>query len=159
MGMEIERKFLVDRAIFESIKANCAFKDMRQGYLSSGSNATVRVRVAGDEAFFTIKGRIVGFSRSEFEYPVPVADAEIMLKTLCHGVVTKRRYYVQVEQHLWEVDDFSGDNEGLITAEIELTSEAEEFTIPEFAIKELTGMRRYYNGSLAVMPYKKWPKE
>ncbi len=161
MGIEIERKFLVDRELFEPFKANCRSVHMEQGYIQSGSNGmvTMRIRIADDQAFLTLKGKIQGFSRSEYEYNIPVSDAQEMLKSFCYGVVSKRRYFVNFESHIWEVDEFYGDNSELISAEIELVSEDESFIKPNFILDELTGIRRYYNGSLAFAPYNNWPPE
>lgn len=128
----------------------------RQGYLSVVPERTVRVRIAGDEAFLTVKGRNVKNSRAEFEYPIPLADAEQMLK-LCEGpLVEKTRYAIPHAGKTWQVDEFSRDNHGLVTAEVELTSESEQPEIPDWIGEEVSGDPRYYNSNLARHPFSAW---
>ena len=155
MATEIERKFLVTddswRADVESSSR------IMQGYLSDGRNATVRVRIKGDNAYLTIKGATRGISRSEYEYPIPVADAEAMLGELAVSpAVDKLRYLVRCGEHLWELDVFSGENEGLVMAEVELASEDEPFRMPGWAGEDVSADLRYYNVNLARTPYKHW---
>ncbi|MDD4818365.1 MAG: CYTH domain-containing protein [Victivallaceae bacterium] len=159
MGVEIERKFLVRKPLFERAAAGIEPVAIVQGYLESNGRATVRVRIAGDRAFLTVKGRIIGISRSEFEYQIPREDAEQMLLLASGGVIKKKRYNIPVQDHVWEVDVFEGDNAGLIVAEIELKREDEPFAMPDFAAKEVTGIERYYNGSLMRRPFNTWTQD
>ena len=155
MATEIERKYLV---LNDSWRARVR-QEVRylQGYLANTRDCSVRVRVGGDSAFLNVKGATVGASRLEFEYPVPVADAEVMLRELCAGgVVEKTRYYVPHGGREWEVDVFAGDNAGLIVAEIELDDEADVVALPDWAGEEVTGDVRYYNSNLAVTPFNRW---
>ena len=152
MGTEIERKFLVQGTAWRQ----GAGKRISQGYLSRDKERTVRVRVAGDEAFLTIKGITRGASRAEFEYPIPLADAEQLLKLSDGPIVEKSRYVIDHEGSTWEVDEFRGDNAGLVVAEIELDSEDEPFSRPPWLGSEVTEDSRYYNASLASHPYAKW---
>ena len=155
MATEIERKYLV---LNDSWRARVR-REVRylQGYLANTRDCSVRVRVGGDSAFLNVKGATVGASRLEFEYPVPVADAEVMLRELCAGgVVEKTRYYVPHGGREWEVDVFAGDNAGLIVAEIELDDEADVVALPDWAGEEVTGDVRYYNSNLAVTPFNRW---
>lgn len=155
MGLEIERKFLV-KGDFKQF----AFKheEIVQGYLSSVPERTVRVRIKGEKAFITIKGASSesGLSRYEWEKEIPVADARELIKLCEPGVIDKTRYCIKQGVHVFEVDEFSGENEGLIMAEIELTGETDTFDKPEWLGKEVTGDNRYYNASLSRNPYTKW---
>ncbi len=151
MGTEIERKFLVKSDTFSKQNGS----EYKQGYLNTDAARTVRVRVAGAKAFITVKGKNTGASRAEFEYEVPVADANDMLK-LCEALIEKTRYIIVHEGMTWEVDVFHGDNKGLIMAEIELENEEQVFAKPEWLGKEVTGDARYYNSNLASKPYSKW---
>ncbi|MCK0153982.1 CYTH domain-containing protein [Alcanivorax sp. S6407] len=154
MALEIERKFLVrDTGIIDTL----AGERLTQGYLSHDKNATVRVRIAGDSAWLTIKGKTEGATRSEFEYPIPVDEARSMLDELCgQGVIDKTRYRQPQGELCWEIDVFHGDNEGLVVAEIELPSEDTPFDKPEWLGEEVTGEVRYYNSALSSTPYKHW---
>ena len=130
---------------------------MKQGYLATVANASIRVRVARDKALLNIKSATLGIRRSEYEYEIPLADAEEMLADLVQGaVIDKVRYEVRCGNHLWELDVFHGDNEGLIVAELELSSEDESFEMPEWAGQEVSGDPRYYNASLVKHPYCDW---
>lgn len=154
MNAEIERKFLV---LNQSWKATARPVQCRQGYISTEPARTVRVRTAGAEGFLTIKGMSSGASRAEFEYPLPYEDAQYLLDYLClKPLIEKKRWYYDYKGHTWEIDYFSGENEGLIVAEIELTSEAELFDRPDWLGQEVTGDSRYYNVSLMSCPYTKW---
>ncbi len=153
MFLEIERKFLVSGFVSEGLRC----KKMKQAYLAK-DGATVRVRIADNKAFLTIKGKTEGFSRAEFEYEIPMEDANAMMELAIYPPVIKTRYYAEVDGKTWEVDVFEGENEGLVMAEIELSSEDEEVTKPEWAVEEVTGDKRYYNAYLAKMPYKNWQK-
>jgi len=159
MGVEIERKFLIrEDADGRWLKESQGIPYV-QGYLSRERGRTVRVRIAGDKAYLTIKGEVEGISRAEFEYAIPVEDARKML-TLCDGpLVEKTRHRIPHDNLVWEVDIFHGKNEGLIIAEIELEKETQEVPMPEWVGKEVTGDRRYYNSSLAVHPFGVWQGE
>jgi len=155
MALEIERKFLVVGE-FKSLVT----KSYRivQAYLCSGWERTVRVRIKGDKGFITIKGRDgnSGISRYEWEKEIPVEEAEELLKICKPGMIDKTRYLVPAGKHTFEVDEFYGDNEGLVIAEIELTSENETFEKPAFLGQEVTQDEKYYNSMLIKNPYKKW---
>jgi len=155
MAQEIERKFLVD-GDFKSE----AFKETRitQGYLSSVPERTVRVRVKGEKGFITIKGigDETGASRYEWEKEIPVDEVKELLKICEPGVIDKTRYLVKHGDHIYEVDEFYGDNEGLVIAEVELQSADESFEKPGWLGKEVTGDVRYYNSMLMKAPYKEW---
>jgi adenylate cyclase len=129
-----------------------------QGYLSREPERTVRVRLDGAAGFLTIKGKNAGASRAEFEYPIPLADAEALLQLCLPPLVDKTRYEVVVDGKRWEIDEFAGANAPLIVAELELGSEAETFTSPPWLGQEVTHDPRYYNSQLAVTPYSLWPK-
>lgn len=153
MPKEIERKFLV---VSDEYKSSSR-KYYKQGYLSVEPDKTVRVRVVGDKGFLTVKGRNNGISRAEYEYEIPAADANDMLDNLMKtGVIEKWRYVCVIDGKKWEVDEFLGDNAGLVVAEIELQSEDEPFTKPAWAGDEVSGDARYYNSSLSQNPYKNW---
>lgn len=146
MGIEIERKFLVNGDAFRQM-AECSER-LRQGYLCREPERTVRVRVRGDRGFLTVKGKNHGLTRTEFEYEIPIEDAEKMLGMCVGRVIDKTRYLVRFEGNLWEVDEFHGDLSPLITAEIELKEENSEFSLPVFVGAEVTGDKRYYNSNL-----------
>lgn len=152
MAIEIERKFLVSGDFLPEVESSTRIV---QGYISSQPGRTVRVRVRGEEGFLTIKGASdeKGMSRYEFEQPIALADAERLLELCEPGVIDKVRYLVPVGDHIWEVDVFHGDNEGLILAEIELASEEEPFIRPAWLGEEVTGDRRFYNSMLTKHPY------
>ena len=159
MGVEIERKFLVRNDTWRKLARDKGVS-IRQGYLSIAQKATVRVRRIGDHAFLTIKSKVSGVRRSEFEYPLPVADADQMLDQLCRKpIIDKVRYRIPTGALHWEIDDFFGQNAGLVIAEIELKSEGDEFERPSWLGREVTGMKRFYNSSLTQHPYSTWPKE
>lgn len=155
MALEIERKFLV-KGDFKSHAYG--HEEIMQGYLSSVPERTVRVRTKGDKAYLTIKGigNESGTSRYEWEKEIPVDEARELIKLCEPGVIDKMRYYVKSGKHTFEVDEFSGENKGLIIAEIELNSEDEEFDKPDWLGEEVTGDQRYYNASLTKKPYTKW---
>ncbi len=154
MGIEIERKFLVEGDGWKAAIGDGL--ECRQGYLATGPEKTVRVRIIGEQAFLTIKGATSGISRSEFEYGIPVADAIELLKLCGDAVVEKTRYSITHGGMVWELDVFSGANEGLVMAEIELESEAQPFDLPDWAGQEVSGAPRYYNACLARNPFTKW---
>lgn len=155
MATEIERKFLV---LNDSWRAGVAGQaHYRQGYLANSAGASVRVRVAGGKGYLNIKSMTLGVRRHEFEYLIPVAEAEEMLNHLCVGpLIEKVRYRVPYGDHLWEIDVFEGDNAGLLVAEIELQAEDECFELPPWAGEEVSHDSRYYNVCLAQHPYKEW---
>ncbi|MCB0163097.1 MAG: CYTH domain-containing protein [Anaerolineae bacterium] len=154
MGQEIERKFLVDEALWREVRP--AGTDYRQGYIVNTKAKIVRVRVAGAKGYLTIKGATQGATRAEFEYEIPVEEAHQLLQ-FCEGpLIEKTRYKVEFEQHLWEVDEFSGENDGLIMAELELDSEDQPFTKPAWVGQEVTHDPRYYNANLVTNPYSRW---
>jgi len=155
MAVEIERKFLVQGSDWRQ----GAGLQLSQGYLNRDPARTVRVRIAGRQAFLTIKGISQGaqmMSRQEFEYEIPMADAEALLK-LCDGpVIEKLRRRIAVGGHVWEVDEFFGDNAGLVVAEVELNSEEQSFDKPAWLGAEVTHDARYFNSNLAAHPYSQW---
>jgi adenylate cyclase len=154
MAQEIERKFLVADATWQQNTQGLLY---RQGYIPTQDKTTVRVRIAGDRGFLTVKGPSRGITRSEYEYEIPLADAEAMLQEICHPpLIEKRRYKLQVNEHIWEVDEFLGDNAGLVLAEIELSSETEFFEKPPWLGPEVSHDRRYRNAYLAQYPYSTW---
>lgn len=154
MAVEIEKKFLVDLEKLGKLENGYAIK---QGYIQTVDNTVVRVRIKADKAFLTIKGENVGLKRLEFEYPIPLADAQEMLEKLCiKPIIDKTRYLITQGEHTWELDVFYGDNEGLIIAEIELESEDEYFELPSWVKEEVTSDIKYYNNNLLKYPYKKW---
>lgn len=149
MALEIERKYLVKDSSFVALATSAT--SIRQGYLSRDADATVRVRIKGEKAFLTVKTRNLGCVRSEFEYEVPVADADAMMAA-CKGlVIDKTRYVVPSGGYLWEVDVFHGALEGVVVAEIELPSEDAEFSIPPFVGEEVTGKPEYYNSNIHLL--------
>jgi adenylate cyclase len=155
MALEIERKFLV---VGDAWRAEVSRSvEMGQGYLTQeAGRASVRVRVEAGRAMLNIKAAVVGSARAEYEYEIPVAEGRELLDTLCVGRLEKVRHYVERDGVTWEVDEFLGDNGGLVVAEIELTSVGQDFVRPEWLGRELTDDRRYYNHHLALHPYQTW---
>jgi adenylate cyclase len=154
MGIEIERKFLVAGDGWRTLGAPVL---LRQGYLSADPERTVRVRIEGEQGVLTIKSKNEGASRGEWEYPIPLPDAEELLDRLCERpLVEKYRRRIDFQGFTWEVDEFLGENAGLVVAEIELPAEDAVFDLPDWIGKEVTGERRYYNSSLIRLPYSKW---
>lgn len=154
MSTEIERKFLVKSDAWRSLGTGTIY---RQGYIYTENWTTVRVRLAGECGYLTIKGKRVGATRSEFEYIIPREDAEIMLKTLCdRPLIEKVRYRIPLENLVWEVDEFLGENTGLTLAEVELTAENQAINLPEWIGEEVTDDPKYYNSYLARHPYREW---
>jgi CYTH domain-containing protein len=153
MAFEIERKFLVK----ENDWRNCQGTMYRQGYLSTNEKRTVRVRVIDDRGYLTIKGISRGAVRVEYEYKIPKAEADAMLYDLCQKpIIEKRRYKIDFKGFVWEVDEFFGANQGLIIAELELESEDQVFTKPEWVGEEVTGDPKYFNANLIHHPYSEW---
>lgn len=153
--MEIERKFLIQQEKWEALEKPRPVR-IAQGYLHSEKNKTIRVRVKGAKGFLTIKGETVGISRAEFEYEIPLQDAQILLSTMCAHVLEKDRYEIRMGEHIWEADVFYGANEGLLMAEIELEAENTPFSKPEWVGEEVSLDRRYFNSYLAEFPYSTW---
>lgn len=164
MAVEIERKFLLAgdgwRAMVERSQP------MAQGYLNDlaavaggSQKASVRVRIEGDVAFLNLKSAVAGRQRLEFEYPVPVDDARQLLELCVGGLVSKQRHYVRHGGHLWEIDEFEGDNAGLVVAEIELDAVEARFPRPDWLGSEVTDLPRYYNLALAAHPYAHWSEQ
>ncbi len=154
MAQEIERKFLVKN---DSWRGQDSGKRYRQGYLSTVKERTVRVRIAGDKGFLTIKGITVGASRPEYEYEIPVADANEMLDQLCERpLIEKTRYRIPHTGLVWEIDEFEGENRGLISAEVELKDEHQSVELPAWIGQEVTGDPRYFNANLVAKPFTTW---
>lgn len=154
MPKEIERKFLVTGDTFKSLAKG---EYIRQGFLSTEIARVVRVRIKGEKAWITVKGLSVGATRAEFEYEIPPVDAKYMLENLCEKpTIEKYRYVIDYEGFTWEVDEFLGDNAGLLVAEIELESEYQAFPLPAWVGEEVTGDDRYYNANLIKNPFKNW---
>ncbi len=159
MAVEIERKFLLKNDAWKSEVTKVI--SYSQGYMTlEGEKNSIRVRTSSDQAWINFKSATLGMRRLEFEYPVPLEDAQVMLEQLCYKpLITKERHLVPYEQHTWEVDVFHGENEGLIVAEIELTVETEAFTYPDWLGREVTDDKRYYNVCLIHHPFKNWDKQ
>lgn len=162
MGKEIERKYLVKKNEWRSHKeylqsqGQLIGKKYCQGYIPTNNKTTVRLRTIGDRGYLTIKSKTVGHTRSEFEYPIPLEDAQEMLNTLCiKPLIEKVRYKLHIGSLVWEVDEFSGKNQGLIIAEVELEKEDQQVDIPEW-IKGEVNDAKYFNSSLAKYPYSQW---
>ncbi|MEB3289893.1 MAG: CYTH domain-containing protein [Leptolyngbya sp.] len=154
MGQEIERKFLVTR---DTWRTDDPGQRMRQGYIPTQDARTVRVRVAGHQGYLTLKGPAVGMVRPEFEYPIPLEDAETILSTLCQpSLVEKVRYRLPIDDVVWEVDEFFGANAGLILAEVELVTPNQPIHLPDWVGEEVTYDGRYSNSNLARHPFTTW---
>lgn len=154
MNLEIERKFLLN---LEHWKPDVKGIPYRQGYLAITEKSVVRVRIKGDQATLTVKSHDIGISRTELEYPIPVDQAEFMLKHLCiSGIIEKTRFKVEANGMHWDVDEFLGENSGLWLAEVELESEDQEVVLPEWAGKEVTDDERYYNAYISKRPFPTW---
>ena len=155
MPQEIERKFLVKSKDWRVPGTGTPY---RQGYLSTVPERTVRVRLIRDKGYLTIKGISVGATRAEYEYEIPAGEASEMLDKLCERpLIEKTRYRVEYQGLTWEIDEFDGDNAGLIIAEVELDEEDQAVMLPDWVGKEVTDDRRYYNANLIANPYKRWP--
>ncbi|BAQ64170.1 CYTH domain-containing protein [Geminocystis sp. NIES-3709] len=154
MGLEIERKFLVNSTLWQRPNNGILY---RQGYIYTHNGNTVRVRIAGDKGYLTVKGKTQGMTRSEFEYDIPLEEAQEILDTLCdRPLIEKIRYKIKMDQLTWEIDEFLGENQGLILGEIELSSENQEILFPEWIGEEVTQDSRYYNSNLAKNSYNQW---
>lgn len=154
--IEIERKFLVQSEEFKAI--SFAKNEISQGYLNSNPERTVRVRIKGNQGYLTIKGKgnETGMSRLEWEMEIPVDEAKMLLNLCENDVISKMRYEVKFGNHVYEVDEFFGENEGLVLAEIELKSEQEAFEKPDWLGEEMTNNEKYYNSYLSKNPFKNW---
>ncbi len=160
MALEIERKFIV---MGEFKHLAYAQSRIAQGYIASGNGRTVRVRIRGDKGYLTIKGPsgVAGLSRYEWEKEIPLQEAQELMRICEPGIIDKTRYLVKSPdgRHTWEIDEFYGDNEGLIMAEVELGSEDEAYEKPDFIGREVTGDRRFYNSHMRRYPFKLWKGE
>jgi CYTH domain-containing protein len=154
MAKEIERKFLVKGDAWRALAKGTTY---RQGYLNSAKERTVRVRTAEDKAFLTIKGLTLGATRAEYEYAIPFDEGKAMLDALAEKpLIEKKRYKIPAGDLTWEIDEFLGDNAGLILAEVELKSEDQAFDRPAWLGDEVTGDTRYYNANLIKKPFRRW---
>jgi len=158
-GLEIERKFLVEGDDYKRLAFDKSH--IQQGYICSGHGHTVRVRIRDDKGYLTIKGPSdsKGIGRYEFEKEITLEEAEGLFRLCEPGVIDKTRYLVKSGRHVFEVDEFYGDNEGLVMAEVELGAEDEAYEKPDFIGREVTGDRRYYNSHLRQYPYKIWKEK
>lgn len=157
MGIEIERKFLLKKSAWLALKTKLKGVVIKQGYLNTDPDRNVRVRIFGKQGYLTIKGRTIGASRLEFEYEIPLIDAQELLKLCQRPIIEKQRYTTQLGLE-WVIDEFEGDNEGLVVAEVELESEKQTFELPQWLAEEVTTDTRYYNSNLVKYPYKNWFK-
>ena len=158
MGVEIEKKFLlVNDSWRKQVTKSIQFQ---QGYLIGSDKASVRVRIEGDKSNLNIKGATLGVRRQEFEYSIPMAEARELLATLCaKPLIEKTRHYIESGDHVWEIDEFTGDNDGLIVAEVELQDENEAFEHHDWLGQEVSHDKRYYNSMLIKNPYKNWKEQ
>lgn len=155
MAIEIERKFLVDHEQWRLLNKPEG-KHYRQGYILSDDIKTIRVRVTDEHGYITIKGKTKGISRLEYEYTIPVNEGVELLNNFAVSELEKIRYCISYEGKVWEVDDFLGENQGLLVAEIELEDEAETFKLPQWITVEVTGDKKYYNSALSIEPFNTW---
>jgi adenylate cyclase len=154
MAVEIERKYLINLNQIGTLENGNRIK---QGYITTNKDAVVRVRVKNDKGYLTIKGSNIGVSRLEFEYEIPLVEANEMLDKLCQKpIIDKTRYLIDFEKHIWEIDIFYGDNEGLVIAEVELVDVNEEIKLPLWIKEEVSGDIKYYNLNLMKYPYNQW---
>jgi adenylate cyclase len=154
MAIEIEHKFLLAnedwrRSIQKSVK-------YKQGYLSSQPTSSIRIRISDNQAWLNIKSATIGTQRLEFEYEIPLPDAEEIINKLCGKLIEKIRHFITHDRNIWEIDEFEGDNQGLIVAEIELAEVGQKFIKPDWLGAEVTQDLRFYNNNLAINPYKNW---
>jgi CYTH domain-containing protein len=155
MGVEIERKYLVKAEEWKKIKPEKSIR-IRQAYLSRDTDKTIRLRIADDKGFITVKGPTTGISRTEFEYEMPVEAVKELMEAFTINPIIKIRHLVTIGNKLWEVDEFLGENEGLIVAEIELGAEDEAVELPGWIDKEISKDKRYANSNLAGKPFTTW---
>lgn len=156
MGLEIERKFLLKDESWRPAVSETM--EIKQGYLNSAIERTVRVRLTGNKGVLTIKGKTVNLTREEFEYEIPIADARRLMKLCETPIIEKLRHLVRLDGRTWEIDEFSGVNESLVVAEIELNSEDEDLALPEWVGREVSDDPRYYNASLIAHPFSEWKR-
>ncbi|MBK7128032.1 MAG: CYTH domain-containing protein [Crocinitomicaceae bacterium] len=156
MPKEIEYKYLINLNKWKTVQPEKSI-EIKQGYLSDDPDKTIRIRTADDKAWLTIKGRNKGAVREEFEHEIELGLAESLLEKFCDQLIEKTRHLVHSGKHRWEVDEFHGENQGLLVAEIELQHEDEVYTKPDWVEKNVTDDPRYYNSNLAKNPFKKWP--
>lgn len=155
LAVEIERKYLLKNEHWRKLVESSSI--IRQGYLAPLATSSVRVRIEGDKANINIKSATIGISRLEYEYPIPMNDAVEMLDKLCPSPqIHKTRHLITIDNHVWEIDEFFDDNDGLIVAEIELDHEKESFQVPDWIAEEVSDDGRYYNVNLIKQPYKTW---
>lgn len=155
MIIEIEHKYLVKHELWKQIVPDKSVP-IKQAYLSKDPEKTIRIRVAGEQGFITIKGKTVGAGRPEYEYEIPLEEASDLIGKFCNNLIEKTRHYVLYENKTWEVDVFEGLNTGLIVAEIELNSEDEQYEKPHWIDRDVTTDRKYANSNLVVNPYSNW---
>lgn len=155
VAKEIERKFLV---VSDGWRSGAVSQPYCQGYIATAvKGQSVRARIAGEQGYLTIKGPTCGLSRAEFEYAIPTADAREILDTLCiQPLIEKNRYRLPIGDLVWEIDEFKGENAGLVIAEVELASESQTVALPEWVGAEVSGQAKYYNASLVSHPYSRW---
>ncbi|MEA5626060.1 CYTH domain-containing protein [Nostoc sp. UHCC 0251] len=154
MAKEIERKYLVRGDSWRGLAEGSVY---RQGYIATQDKAAVRIRIVGENSYLTIKGPNIKYSRSEFEYPIPVQDAQEILETLCERpFIEKTRYKIESGGLIWEIDEFDGVNKGLILAEVELSDENQQIELPSWIGKEVSDDFRYYNSNLVKHPFSQW---
>ena len=155
MAIEIEHKFLLLNDDWRELVVKSVI--FRQGYLNSLPTSSIRIRVSDKTAWLNIKSTTIGNQRNEYEYEIPLIDANEIIELLCSKpVIEKTRHYVTIDEHTWEIDEFHGDNQGLIVAEIEIETVTTKFTPPSWIGDEVTQDLRYYNNNLAHTPYSKW---
>jgi len=156
MAIEIEHKFLLTNDAWRVLASSSVI--YKQGYLSSQATSSIRVRISAEKAWLNIKSATIGTQRQEYEYEIPLADANEILLSLCaKPIIEKTRYFVNNNGNIWEIDEFYGDNQGLIVAEIELPCVDTVFQKPHWIGEEVTHDKRYYNNNLATHPYSQWP--
>ena len=155
MATEIEHKFLLANDNWRELISHSV--KYRQGYLTSEPTSSIRVRISDDKAWLNIKSATIGTHRHEYEYEIPLQDANEIISNLCRKpLIEKTRHFVRVDNHIWEIDEFEGENKGLIVAEIELEKVGETFTLPEWIGEEVTHDLRYYNNNFSLHPYTEW---
>lgn len=155
MAIEVEHKFLLANDDWrKQIKHSIRY---RQGYLSSAETNSIRIRLSDEQAWLNIKSATIGTHRYEYEYEIPLSDANEILNNLCKKpLIEKTRHFVTNDTNIWEIDEFEGENEGLVVAEIELSEEGQSFSKPDWLGEEVTHDLRYYNNNLAIHPYSEW---
>ncbi len=157
MPLEIEHKYIVNKSEWLKLKPENSLT-IKQAYLSTDPEKTIRLRTLGNSAFITIKGKTTNAVRKEYEYEIPISEANEMIELFGENVIEKTRHYIHYQDHLWEVDEFFGLNDGLMIAEIELTSVDEIYTIPAWVAQNVTEDAKYYNSYLIKRPYSTWVK-